>query len=41
MVQKAVNVEAKAGLKSSIMVQDLDACCLKDHRPSYNTFSKV
>ena len=41
MVQKTINVEAKAGLRSSTMVRDLDACCLKGHHPSQNTFSKV
>ena len=28
IVQKAVNVKAKAGLRSSTMVWDLDICCL-------------
>ena len=41
MVQRAVNVEAKAGLRSSIMVRDSDICCLRDHRPSNSTASKV
>ena len=41
MVQKAVNVEAKANLRSSTMVWDLDICCPRSHRPSYNTFLKV
>ena len=41
MVQKAVNTEAKIGLKSSTMVWDLDAYCLRGHRLSHNTFSKV
>ena len=41
MVQRAFNVEAKAGLRSSTMVQESDACCPKSHRPSHNTFSKV
>ena len=41
MVQKIVNVEAKAGLRSSIMVYDLDAHCPRSHRLSHNTFSKV
>ena len=41
MMQKAVNVEAKAGLRSSIMVRDSDGSCSRGHRPSYNTFSKM
>ena len=41
MVQRAVNIEAKAGLKSSTMVRDLDACCPRGHRLSHNTSSKV
>ena len=41
MVQKTVNAEAKAGLKSSTMVRESDACCPKGHRLSLNTFSKV
>ena len=41
IVQKAVNTEAKAGLRSSTMVRDLDACCLRSHRPSNNTTSKM
>ena len=41
MVQRAVNVEAKAGLRSTIMIQDLDIRCLWDHHPSNNTASKV
>ena len=41
MVQRAVNVEAKAGLKSSTRVRDSDAYCLKGHRPSHNTSLKV
>ena len=41
MVQKAVNTEAKAGLRSSIMVQDLDIRCPRDHCPSNSTASKV
>ena len=36
-----VNAEAKAGLRSSIMVRDADSCCPKDHRPSQNTSTKV
>ena len=41
MVHRAVNAEAKADLRSNTMVQDLDARCLRGHRPSHNTSSKV
>ena len=41
MVQRAVNVEAKAGLRSSTMVRDSDAHYFKGHCPSYNISSKV
>ena len=41
MMQRAVNAESKADLRSSTTVWDSDACCPKGHRPSYNTFSKV
>ena len=41
MVQRAVNAKAKAGLKSSIMVWDLDAYCPKSYHSSYNTFLKM
>ena len=41
MIQKAVNAEVKAGLKSSTMVRESDARCPRGHRPSHNTFSKV
>ena len=41
MVQRAVNVEAKVGLRSSTMVRELDARCPRGHRPSYNTSSKM
>ena len=41
MVQKTVNEEAKASLRSSTIVQDLDACCPRGHRPSLNTSTKV
>ena len=41
MVQRAVNAKAKAGLRSSTMVRDLDARCPRGHRPSHNTSSKV
>ena len=41
MVQRAVNAEAKAGLRSSIMVWDADSRCPRDHRPSQNTSTKM
>ena len=41
IVQRAVNAEAKAGLRSSTMVRELDARCHRGHRLSHNTFSKV
>ena len=41
MVKKAVNVEAKVGLRSSTMVRDLDARCPRGHHPSHNIFFKV
>ena len=41
MVQRAVNAEAKAGLRSSIMVRDADSRCPRGHRPSQNTFTKI
>ena len=41
MVQRAVNAEAKAGLRSSTMVRKLDVRCPRGHRPSHNTSSKV
>ena len=41
MVQKIVNAEAKAGLRSSAMIRDSDICCLRGHRPSNSIASKV
>ena len=41
MVQRIINAEAKAGLKSTTMVRKLDANCPKGYRLSYNTSSKV
>ena len=41
MVQRAVNAEAKAGLRSSTMVRDSDVRYPRGHRPSHNTSSKV
>ena len=41
IVQRTINAEAKAGLRSSTMVRDLDTRCPRGHRPSHNTSSKV
>ena len=41
MVQRAVNAEAKAGLKSTTMIQNSDIRCPRGYRPSNNTTSKV
>ena len=41
MVQRAVNAESKAGLRSSAMVRDSDIRCPRGHRPSNSTASKV
>ena len=41
MVQRAVNAEAKAGLKSSIMIWNTDSRYLKGHYSSQNTSIKV
>ena len=41
MVQRVVNAEAKAGLRSSTIVWDSDACYPRGHRPSHNTSSKM
>ena len=41
MVQRTVNAEAKAGLRSSIMVQDLNARYPKGYRLFHNTSLKV
>ena len=41
MVQRAVNAEAKAGLRSSAIVRDSDIRCPRGHRPSNSTVSKV
>ena len=40
-MQLAVNAKAKAGLKFSIMVRDLDAHCPRSYRPSHNTSLKM
>ena len=41
IVQRAVNTKVKAGLRSSIMVWDLDVRCPRGHHPFHNTFSKM
>lgn len=41
MIQKAVNVEAKAGLRSSAIFWNLDTCCSSGYCLSHNTFSKM
>ena len=41
MIQKAVNVEAKVGLRSSTIVWDLNACCPRGHRLFHNTCFKI
>ena len=41
IVQRAVNAEAKAGLRSSTMVRNSDARYPKGHRSYHNTSSKV
>ena len=41
MMQRAVNAEAKAGLRSSTMVRDLDICYPRDHCHSNSTTLKV
>ena len=38
---RRVNVEAKAGLKSSTMVRKSDIYCSRGHRLSHNTFFKI
>ena len=40
-MQRAINAEAKASLKSNIMVRNTDSHCPKDHHPSQNTFAKI
>ena len=40
-MQKAVNAEAKATLRSSTMSRESDTHCPRGHRPSHNTSSKV
>ena len=41
MMQKAVNTKTKAGLRSSIMVWNLDVRCPRGHRLSHNIFLKM
>ena len=41
MVQRTVNAKAKIGLRSSIMVWDLNICCSRGHRLFYNTSLKM
>ena len=41
IVQRAVNTEAKASLRSSTIVQNSDIRCPRGHRPSNSTISKV
>ena len=41
MMQRAVNAESKAGLKSSTMVRDLVIHCPRSHCSSNSTASKV
>ena len=40
-MQRTINAKAKVGLKSSIMIWNIDFCCHRNHQPSYNTFDKV
>ena len=41
IMQRAINAEAKTGVKSTIMVWDLDIHCPQGHCPSNNTALKV
>ena len=41
LVQRAVNAEVKAGLRSSIIIRDSDAHYVKGHCPLYNNSSKM
>lgn len=40
-MQRIVNIEAKAGLRSSLIVRNLDTRYSKGYRSSHNTSSKV
>ena len=41
IMQRVINVEAKVGLKSSIMIQDSDICYPRGHCSSNNTVTKI
>ena len=41
IVQKAVNAEAKAGLRSTILVRDSNIYCSQSHCPFNNIVSKI
>ena len=41
MVQKAINAEAKASLKSTIMIQDSEICCFQGYCSSNNIAPKM
>ena len=41
MVQRTINVESKASLRSSAMVRDSDICCLRGHHHSNSIALKV
>ena len=40
-MQKALNVEVKASLRSSDIICDLDTHCFRGHHQLHNIFSKV
>ena len=41
IVQRVINMEAKADLRSSTMVRESDVYYPRSHRPFHNTFSKM
>ena len=41
MMQKAINIKAKIGLKSNIIVWDLDVYCPRGYHLSHNTSLKI
>lgn len=41
MLQKAINVENKIGLRSSVIVWDAESYCFKSYCLFHNTFAKV
>lgn len=41
IIQRIVNADTKTSLKSSVMVQNLDAYCSKSYYPPQNTSSKM